>query len=140
MNEIAVKERVVGTGADSNSQVVHTGDLRIAKLTTNQQRAGEERALQKVETSIAKRYAGLRGYWRLFQISRVISMLSLYLYLDQYDVHYKHYLKRIEARLDRAEKLTRAAVIGETLVRIRLSFFDKIVRLLRWFFIGTGDN
>ncbi|MBV9215005.1 MAG: AarF/ABC1/UbiB kinase family protein, partial [Acidobacteria bacterium] len=135
MSEIAVKERAVGSG-----KVVPAGDLRISKLTSNEDIAREERALQQVETSVAKHYTGLRGYWRLFQISRVISMLSLYLYLDQYDIHYKHYLRRIEARLDRAEKLTRAAVVGEKLLRVRLWFYDKLVRTLRWFLIGSGDD
>lgn len=140
MNEIAVKERVVPIETTSNGHVVPTGDLRIATLTTNEQLAGEERELQKVETKVAKHYTGLRGYWRLFQISRVISMLSLYLYLDQYDIHYKHYLRRARARLERAEKLTRAAVIGEWLVSLRLWFFDKAMRLVRLFLLGRDKN
>src|SRR5205809_2146997 len=109
MSETLVKERSQLSEVNSDGRLVRTGDLAIAKLTTNEQHVAEERELQKVETTVERRYHGLRGYWRLFQISRVISMLSLYLYLDQYDIHYKHYLRRADVRLERARNLTRAA-------------------------------
>lgn len=83
---------------------------------------------------------GLRGYLRLFQISRVIAMLSLYLYIDQYDVHHKHHLKRQRARLEKARELTRAAVIGERLYQTRQWFFHLVMLTLRRIFVGSETS
>jgi len=126
---------------DMNEPVLQSSDLlALARLTTNEQAIAEERDLQKVEISVERRYRGLRGYWRLFQISRVIAMLSLYLYLDQYEIHHKHNLRRAKARMDTAFGLTRAAVYGEKLHNIRLWFFDRSMRLLRRLLIGSEAN
>lgn len=138
MNEIAVKDRVETPA--TNGSLVPTGELAIAKLTSNDELIAEERELQKVEASVENKYFGLRGYWRLFQISRVIAMLSLYLYLDQYDIHHKQIVKKAHARLSRARDLTRAAVYGEKLYGVRLWFFDVFMRTLRRFFVGTESN
>lgn len=136
-----LKEREV---ADINGNGLHpltqTDELAIAKLTTNKQLIEEERSLQKVETSIENKYHGVRGYLRLFQISRVIAMLSLYLYLDQYEVHHKHNLKKAAARMETAENLTRAAVYGEKLYAIRSWFFHTFMRLMRRFFVGSSTS
>ena len=120
--------------------LVPAGELAIAKQVTNEQRIEEERELQKVESAVEHRYGGVRGYLRLFQISRVIAMLSLYLYLDQYDIHHRHHLKRIRARLAESEKLTRAAVFGEKLYGARMWFFHIFMLGLRRFLIGTDAN
>lgn len=98
----------------------------------------EERSLQEVETAIAHKYHGLRGYWRLFEISRVLVMLSLYLYLDQFDVHQAQQNKQQQERLKRAMRLTRLAVYGEKLYSIRLWFFQRAVFALRRFLIGNA--
>ncbi|HEY2847417.1 MAG TPA: hypothetical protein VGI80_06315, partial [Pyrinomonadaceae bacterium] len=88
MSDLAVKERERFVPVtNGNGVVVHTDDLAIAKLTSVEQRAQEGRAFEKVEAKVEAHYTGLRGYWRLLQISRVIAMLSLYLYLDQYEIH-----------------------------------------------------
>jgi predicted unusual protein kinase regulating ubiquinone biosynthesis (AarF/ABC1/UbiB family) len=80
---------------------------------------------------------GVRGFLRLLQISRVIAMLSLYLYLDQYDVHHRHHQRRKEARIDEAVKLTRMAVYGERLYAVRMWFFHVFMLGLRRFLIGS---
>jgi len=141
MSDIAIKERqqVVAT-KNGSGPIVRTDDLAIAKLTTVSQRASGERDLARVETTIEKRYAGLRGYWRLLQISRVIAMLSLYLYLDQYDIHHKHNLKRMRERMRRATELTRAAVYGEKLVHLKMWFFHVLMLTLRRIFVGTDES
>src|SRR5262244_757880 len=76
-------------GANGDHSMVQTKNLDIAKLVTNEQRIEEERFLEGKESQIENRYRGIRGYIRLLQITRVIAMLSLYLYLDQLDVHQK---------------------------------------------------
>lgn len=139
MTEVALKkgthERFGQEGA-----FVPSEDLAIAKLTSSEQRLTEERDLLAVEEAVEKRYLGVRGYLRLFQISRVIAMLSLYLYLDQLDLHIKHQNRRKRDRLDRAFDLTRAAVYGEKLFAVRLWFFQSFLRLLRRYFLGSGTN
>jgi len=120
--------------------VVPTNELAIAKLVTNDQLIKEERELQKVESSIESRYHGIRGYLRLFQISRVISMLSLYLYLDQLDLHIKHQDRQKKDRLNRSLRLTRAAVYGEKLYAVRLWFFQRFLLIVRRLFLGSDIN
>lgn len=136
MNEIAVTDRVETVPA--NESIVPAGELAIAKRTSNEDLLAEERELQHVEQRVEGRYRGVRGYWRLFQITRVISMLSLYLYLDQYDLHHKHHLRRAAARMNRALELTRAAVYGEKINLVKLWFFDMFMRLLRRFLVGNA--
>src|SRR5213595_3092277 len=109
MNELAVKDRV-NTSVIDGGTFVPTRELAISKKISNDQLIEEETSLKKVETAVAGKYRGVRGYLRLFQISRVIAMLSLYLYLDQYDIHRKHNLKKLAARMQKACELTRAAV------------------------------
>ncbi|HEV7699666.1 MAG TPA: AarF/ABC1/UbiB kinase family protein, partial [Pyrinomonadaceae bacterium] len=143
MDEIAIKarENVVDIPpSNGHGLLVAAGDLEVSKQVSNEQRIAEERGLEQVEKKIEGRYHGLKGYLRLFQISRVIAMLSLYLYLDQYDVHRKHFQKRLQARLDRAYELTRAAVYGESLYAIRFWVFDMTMRLLRRFFVGNATS
>jgi predicted unusual protein kinase regulating ubiquinone biosynthesis (AarF/ABC1/UbiB family) len=131
-----VKERN-GIGPAS---VVSTAELAISRRVTNEQILEEERELQKVETDIQKGYQGLRGYLRLFGISRILAMLSLYLYLDQFDVHSQQQIRQKKERLAKAKRLTRLAVYGEKLYAARLWFFQKFVLLVRRFVIGKGEN
>jgi predicted unusual protein kinase regulating ubiquinone biosynthesis (AarF/ABC1/UbiB family) len=138
MNEIVVKERVESTVNDG--QLVPTGDLAIVKRTSNEEIIAEERELQAIETNIESGYFGIRGYLRLFQISRVIAMLSLYLYLDQLDLHQKHQNKVKNERLRRALDLTRAAVYGEKLWAAKLWMQQKFMQLLRRILLGSEIN
>src|SRR4051812_8792793 len=86
-NKIVKEQKNVALNGNGSRALVPTDELAIAKLVTNEQLIDEERDLQKVENSVEGSYHGLRGYWRIFEVSRVISMLALYLYLDQFDVH-----------------------------------------------------
>ncbi|MFT3743768.1 MAG: AarF/ABC1/UbiB kinase family protein [Pyrinomonadaceae bacterium] len=117
-----------------------TKDLAVAKNVTNGQLIEEERELQKVDDSESGKFHGIRGYLRLFQISRVIAMLALYLYLDQLDLHLKMQNKQKRERLKSAIRLTRAAYYGEKLYAIRLWFFQTFLKSLRRFFLGTETN
>ena len=139
-NGTIVKERTgIGLNGDTE-RFVPTGDLAIAKMVTNTQLIEEERFLQKAEADVEGKFHGFRGYWRLFQITRVIAMLSLYLYLDQLDIHEAHQIKQKKERLDRAHRLTRMAVYGEKLYAIRLWFLQKTLRLTRRFFVGSSTS
>ncbi len=138
MNEIALKDQLTGHRAEG--PLVPTSALPIAQMTSNEQLIAEERALQKVESSVEGGYHGLRGYWRLFQISRVISMLALYLYLDQFDMHRIAQVRNKKNRIKTAERLTRLAVYGEKLYSIRLWTIHQFTAMLRWFVIGSNAD
>ncbi|MGB7068570.1 MAG: AarF/ABC1/UbiB kinase family protein [Pyrinomonadaceae bacterium] len=117
--------------------LVATASLPIAKLVSEHERAEEERLLAKKETQIGRKYQGIRGYLRLFEVSRVIGMLSLYLYLDQYDLHHEHLLKHAKSRMSNAIRLTRLAVYGEKLYGARMWFFHITMLLIRRLFLGN---
>lgn len=117
--------------------LVQTKDLAIAKLVSDEDRVDEEKFLVEKETEVGKRYQGVRGYLRLFEVSRVIGLLSLYLYLDQYDLHHERHLKLAKARLEKASRLTRLAVYGEKLYSVRVWFFHRFMLVLRRLFLGA---
>lgn len=131
---LRVAEPIIG--ADGNGAMVRTKDLDIAKLVSNEQRAEEERFLEGKESQIENRYRGIRRYMRLFEITRVIALLSLYLYLDQLDIHQKQQRRHKKERLKRAYRLTRLAVYGEKLYAVRLWVFQSFMKLIRRFVIG----
>lgn len=144
---LAVKEKTIEpiletteNGADGNRALLPAKDLPIAKQISNEQLIAEEKSLLEQETAIEKNYEGFRGYLRLFKVSKVIGMLSLYLYLDQYDLHRKQHLKQAEARLEVARKLTWLAVLGEKFHKVNIWFFHQFILLLRRFFIGAEEN
>ena len=115
-------------------------ELAIAKRDSNSKQVEEERNLQKTGDEIESGYHGFRGYWRLFEISRVIVMLSLYLYLDQLDIHQGQQLKQKKERLKKALRLTRLAVYGEKLYGIKIWFLQKALQLTHRFFVGNSTN
>lgn len=134
MNEIALKDTL--SGHRVAGPLIPTTELAVTD------RIPAEPAEVKVELQNASEKVsfGLRGYLRLFQISRVIAMLSMYLYLDQLDLHIKHQNKKKAERLNRAYELTRAAVYGEKLWGIKLWFFQSFLYSLRRIFLGTETN
>ena len=133
----------LGVAAQSGSgsaTFVPTSELAIAKQVTNEQLIKEEHSLQQAEDDVAGKFLGFRGYWRLFEISRVIAMLAFYLYLDQLDIHQGQQIKQKKERLKRAYRLTRLAVYGEKLYSVRLWFLQKSLQVMRRFFIGNSTN
>ncbi len=120
--------------------LVPTKDLPIAKLVSNENLIAEERFLIEKETEVERSYQGWRGYRRLFQVSKTLGKLGLYLYLDQYEVHRAQHLKNAQARVETARRLTRMAVYGERLYSLRLWFFHWSMLVLRRYVIGTEKN
>jgi predicted unusual protein kinase regulating ubiquinone biosynthesis (AarF/ABC1/UbiB family) len=141
---LLIKERVIEPITESNGNGVHaltpTVNLPIAKQISNEDLIAEEKFLIEKETEAAKNYEGFRGYLRLFEVSKVIGTLALYLYLDQYDLHHAQHKKQSEARLETARRLTWLAVLGERFHKINLWFFHQFMLLLRHFFIGSEAN
>ncbi len=133
-------EKFQTANGNGSHAMVPTVTLPIAKLVSNEQMIAEERELATTESDIGGRYIGFRGYLRLFQVSRVIGMLALYLYLDQYDIHHAGQRKHAKGRMDAAMRLTRMAVYGEKLYAIRSWFFHICMILMRRIFIGNDAN
>lgn len=140
LGTIAAEHPVVDIVRPDLGPLVPTNSLPIAKLITNEQLIEEERFLQKKESEVEGRYHGLRGYWRLFQISQVITMLSMYLFLDQLDIHRERQVTHKKHRMRTAMRLTRMAVYGEKLYAIRLWLTHKLLGLVRRFVLGSNAN
>lgn len=147
MNEVLEKQSLaaknaalVPVGSNGSPAMVQTETLPIAKHVTNEAMIEEERLLAETESKVGSRYIGLRGYLRLLSVSRVIAMLSLYLYLDQYEMHREQQLKQAKRRMEKAGRLTRAAVYGEKLHAVRSWFSHGFMLMLRRFFIGSEAN
>jgi predicted unusual protein kinase regulating ubiquinone biosynthesis (AarF/ABC1/UbiB family) len=138
---LAVIERPVPDAApDGAHPLVKTVELPIAKLVSEEERIQEEKFLTEKEEAVARRYVGIRGYLRLFQVTRVIGLLSLYLYLDQYDLHYQHLLRHKAQRLEKAYRLTRLAVYGEKLYSARVWCFHGLMLAIRRLVLGKERN
>ncbi|HEV8159955.1 MAG TPA: hypothetical protein VGP58_13050, partial [Pyrinomonadaceae bacterium] len=125
---------------NGNHALIETKQLPIAKKISNQELIAEEKSLIQQEESVEKNYRGIGGYLRLLKVSKVIGMLALYLYLDQYDLHHTQHQKQAEARMTTAQRLTWLAVLGEQFHKINLLFFHQFMLLLRRFFLGSEAN
>lgn len=145
MNEVLEKQSLGPENAalapvsngDGAHTMIRTSGSPVAKGTTRAAVAGEESQLSEIETQVGRRYIGIRGYLRLLSVTRVIAMLSLYLYLDQYDMHRAHQIKHERKRMEKAMRLTRAAVYGEKLFAWRMWFFHLFMLALRRYFLGN---
>ncbi|MBS1796837.1 MAG: AarF/ABC1/UbiB kinase family protein [Acidobacteria bacterium] len=125
---------------NGHGALVPTKTLPVAKRVTNEQLIAEEHFLIDKEHEVERNYEGWRGYRRLFQVSRVIGTLSLYLYLDHYDMHRAQQLRHADGRLETARRLTWLAVLGERFHRLNLWFFHGFMLLVRRFMLGREAN
>jgi predicted unusual protein kinase regulating ubiquinone biosynthesis (AarF/ABC1/UbiB family) len=140
---LALQERSIEPlveNGNGHHELVATERLPVSKQISNEQLIAEEKSLIVTETEVEKNYQGFRGYLRLFHVSRVIGMLSLYLYLDQYDMHRAQHLRQAEMRLETARRLTWLAVLGEKFHKVNMWFFHQFILLLKRFFIGGESN
>jgi len=126
-----------GNGAHA---IAPTETLPIAKFVSNEELVAEGRLLVAKEAEVEGRYSGIRGWFRIGHVSAVIGKLALYLYLDQYETHRKAMLRHAIGRMQTAERLTRAAVYGEKLYRVKLWFFHWTMLLLKRFFLGNETS
>ncbi|MCY7345648.1 MAG: AarF/ABC1/UbiB kinase family protein, partial [Pyrinomonadaceae bacterium] len=130
---------ILGNGS-GNHALQPKKNLPPANQISSEQLIAEEKRLIEKEIAVEQSYEGWRGYWRLWQVSKVIGSLALYLYLDQYDLHHAQHQKKAEARMTTAQRLTWLAVLGEQFHKINLWFFHQTMLLLRRYFIGSESN
>jgi predicted unusual protein kinase regulating ubiquinone biosynthesis (AarF/ABC1/UbiB family) len=99
----------------------------------SQQSAGDE------EDETIKSH-GLRGWLRAGQIARVLGMLSLYLFLDSYDIR-ASFNRRIAARLsEEARARGRIAAFQEWSRDLDRRALDKLIRALRFFIFRGAEG
>jgi len=146
VNDLMFKEKTIeptlenGNGADGKHTLLPAKDLPVSKQISNEDLIAEEKLLVAKETEVEKNYRGIGGYLRLFKVSKVIGMLALYLYLDQYELHHAQHRKQSEGRMETAKRLTWLAILGERFHQTNLAFFHDFMLLLRRFFIGGEQN
>jgi predicted unusual protein kinase regulating ubiquinone biosynthesis (AarF/ABC1/UbiB family) len=140
MNELTTTTAEKAINGNGHLAIVATEAAPVVQFVTNEQLVAEEKFLTQKESEVERRYTGIRSYFRILHVSAVIGKLALYLYLDQYETHRKAQLRHARERMKTAERLTRAAVIGEKLYGVRLWFFHGIMLLLRWLFLGSETN
>ena len=129
---------ITKNGDSSNGRIVKPANAEVVLAAESLH--GSAAALEKAESASAKNYAGWRGYWRLMIVGSVIARLSLYLYLDRYDIAYKFYRAYVEQRYQKARELNYLAVLGEYIIEIYRFLFDKLIRLTKWFIHGNEAN
>jgi len=136
MNDVVLKDQTTSTSGTVIDPPLGGVLVRRAESADNISTAAEavprDRSMPKL--------SGISAYLRLFQVSRVIAMLALYLYLDQWEIHKKQQLKHKRERMSRALRLTRAAVYGEKLWAAKLRLVQSFIGLLRWYFIGGESD
>ncbi len=138
MREVQIKETPEAASLPAVPEVPSDGGavVRSAKMQ-HTPAAAKEAVLHETEENVGRRYQGLRGWLRIGQVSAVIGKLALYLYLDQLEMHKQHHLRLARQRMKKAYRLTRLAVYGEYLYRVRLWFFHIFLDMLRRIFLGT---
>jgi len=137
---LALKERMIEPILDNKSDsqaFLLTKISSVSKQISNQDLVAKEKLLIERESQVEKNYHGIGGYLRLFQVSKVIGMLALYLYLDQYDLHHAQHQKQAAKRMETAKRLTWLAVLGEKFHQTNFTFFHDFMLLLRRYFIGN---
>ncbi|HEX8638480.1 MAG TPA: hypothetical protein VF692_10480, partial [Pyrinomonadaceae bacterium] len=88
-----------GTNGNGTHALLPAKKTPSPKHVSNEELIAEQKSLLERESEIERNYHGVGGYLRLFKVSKVIGMLALYLYLDQYDLHHAQHLKLAEARM-----------------------------------------
>jgi predicted unusual protein kinase regulating ubiquinone biosynthesis (AarF/ABC1/UbiB family) len=83
---------------------------------------------------------GFRGWLRLAKVGRVLGLLSLYLFLDSYDIRAK-YKRRTAACLREAARAQGRVALLQTLVRDTCRLvLDRIIRVLRFVIFRGADG
>jgi predicted unusual protein kinase regulating ubiquinone biosynthesis (AarF/ABC1/UbiB family) len=137
MNNIEVQENKQGLILTNGNQVISQPRSRAL---SNEELISEEKLLLATEESVERNYQGLRGYLRLFSVGKIIGLLALYLYLDQYDMHRSKQVKHADTRLETAKRLTWFAVLGEKFYRFKIWSFHRLMLIIKRFTLGSEVN
>ena len=83
---------------------------------------------------------GWRGWLRVAQVGRVLGLLTLYLFLDSYDVRAKFNQRAMDRLREAARGKGRAAVAKAWLRELLSHTLDRGTRLLRYFVFRGSDG
>jgi predicted unusual protein kinase regulating ubiquinone biosynthesis (AarF/ABC1/UbiB family) len=92
---------------------------------------GKHEEVRQVDAEKLKGH-GLRGWLRATRIARVLGTLSLYLFLDSYDVRASFIRRMAARRLEEARARGRVALFQEWSRDLDWRALDKLIRLLRF--------
>lgn len=76
---------------------------------------------------------GLRGWMRAFQVARVLGLLSLYLFLDSYDIRATFSQRFAERKREEARTRGPLARFQEWTRNVDRKILDRLIRALRFF-------
>jgi predicted unusual protein kinase regulating ubiquinone biosynthesis (AarF/ABC1/UbiB family) len=98
--------------------------------TAKQSRSVEPLTDEYVNKLLAGR--GLRGWLRAAKVARVLGLLSLYLFLDTYDIRAEFNRRTIKRLRDKASELGRALQFKTWLRSVAYEALDRFIRVLRY--------
>jgi predicted unusual protein kinase regulating ubiquinone biosynthesis (AarF/ABC1/UbiB family) len=145
--DVPVNGQGVGP-ADDTARALAAGRLdaasveakRAAKSPGVQQITGDAQNLSSEAEDATIKARGLRGWLRALQIGRVLGMLSLYLFLDSYDIR-AGFNRRNAARLSEdARARGRIAAFQEWSRDVDRRALDKLIRALRFFIFRGAEG
>ncbi len=83
---------------------------------------------------------GWRGWLRFIHVARVIGVLTLYLFLDQYDFRYNFEKRNAEKRMKAAREKGRGAAFNEWSRNVDLWALDKLIRVVRAYIFRKSNG
>jgi predicted unusual protein kinase regulating ubiquinone biosynthesis (AarF/ABC1/UbiB family) len=137
----ATPRRVEGNGAGSKTAVAlvktdgrdGAGATGAATPALPPSAAGDDSAAAGAQ--------GLKGWLRTFQIVRVLGTMSLYLFLNDYDIRAAFNLRVAERKREEARSLGRWALLREWARDLLLRrALDKLIRLVRLFVFRGAEG
>ncbi|MDH3528125.1 MAG: AarF/ABC1/UbiB kinase family protein [Acidobacteriota bacterium] len=131
---------VKAVAVNGNGALVSSKTPPLLHSVANKDLIAKEKELLRTEEGVERNYRGIRGWFRFGKVARVIGMLTLYLYLDQYDIHRKQHLKIKKTRRKAARNLGWLAVAGEGWYAVKLWVFHVFLLFLRKIFVGSEIN
>lgn len=129
---ISAANPALNGGNEAGYALIPAARVSPALRGTNKELLAEERLLNNEELAVDRRFRGLRGSLRLAKVAQVIGRLTLYLYLDQYELRQKHNRRVAERRREEARKFGFLAVVQERFNDVGRFAFDRSVRTVRY--------
>ncbi len=127
----AVGPQVVANVASGNG--VHTAPAAKPAIETLP-------SLEELLATVGSQNQGWRGWLRVVQVSRVLGLLTLYLFLDSYDVRAKFNRRAID-RLQEAAREQGRGALAKAWMRAQISrLLDRGIRILRYFVFRGSDG
>ncbi|HSE31791.1 MAG TPA: AarF/ABC1/UbiB kinase family protein [Pyrinomonadaceae bacterium] len=84
--------------------------------------------------------SGVRGYFRALQVVRVLGLLSLYLFLDGYDIRADFNLKAFGRSQEKARSVSRLEHLRVSVRGVFYRLLDRLIRVLRYFIFRGAEG